>query len=35
VSKKEKDNAVFIRSQTKKYPTVKNPIKPPKEVEDE
>ena len=29
ISKKERDNAIFIRSQTKKYPLPKNPVKPP------
>jgi len=29
ISKKERDNAVFIRSQTKKYPLPKNPAHPP------
>jgi hypothetical protein len=31
ISKKERDNAIFIRSQTKKYPLPKNPAKPPQE----
>lgn len=31
ISKKERDNAIFIRSQTKKYPVPKNPAKPPQE----
>lgn len=29
ISKKERDNAIFIRSQTKKYPQPKNPAQPP------
>jgi hypothetical protein len=31
ISKKERDNAIFIRSQTKKYPLPNNPAKPPQE----
>jgi hypothetical protein len=31
ISKKEKDNAVFIRNQTKKFPEPKNIQKPPQE----
>lgn len=35
ISKKERDNAVFIRSQTKKYPQPKNPSLPPQEKKEE
>jgi hypothetical protein len=35
ISKKERDNAIFIRSQTKKYPLPKNPAKPPAEKNEE
>lgn len=35
ISKKERDNAIFIRSQTKKYPLPKNPAKPPQEKSEE
>jgi Leucine-rich repeat (LRR) protein len=35
ISKKERDNAIFIRSQTKKYPLPKNPAKPPQEKTEE
>lgn len=35
ISKKERDNAVFIRSQTKKYPQPKNPVLPPQEKKEE
>ena len=35
ISKKERDNAVFIRSQTKKYPLPKNPPLPPQEKKEE
>jgi Leucine-rich repeat (LRR) protein len=35
ISKKERDNAVFIRSQTKKYPLPKNPAQPPQEKKEE
>jgi hypothetical protein len=35
VSKKERDNAIFIRSQTKKLPEPKNIVKPPQEKKQE
>ena len=35
VSKKERDNAAFIKSQTKKYPLPKNPKTPPPEKKEE
>lgn len=35
ISKKERDNAIFIRSQTKKYPQVKSPPRPPMEKKEE
>jgi hypothetical protein len=35
ISKKERDNAVFIRSQTRKYPVPKNPAQPPQEKKEE
>lgn len=35
ISKKERDNAVFIRSQTKKYPLPKSPAKPPMDKTEE
>ena len=35
ISKKERDNAIFIRSQTKKYPQPKNPMLPPHEKKED
>lgn len=35
ISKKEKDNAIFIRNQTKKFPEPKNIQKPPQEKKAE
>ena len=34
ISKKERDNAIFIKSQTKKYPLPKNPAVPPQEKKE-
>ena len=35
VSKKKKDNAIFLRTQIKKFPLPKNPAKPPVEKNEE